>query len=151
MNHTLEFTSPSIVADEPMQERYRQPVNASPAFLIGGVPDGTRSLALIAHDADAPLPHGYTHWVLLGIPPSVTYLGEGDGDKLYVPGINDAGARGYLGPNPPAGHGVHRYYFWLYALGVEVAEPCNRREFLVRYANHVIDQERVVGQYERSR
>jgi len=32
---------------------------------------------------------------------------------------NDAGFEGYVGAAPPPGHGPHRYYFAVHALGVE--------------------------------
>jgi Raf kinase inhibitor-like YbhB/YbcL family protein len=53
----------------------------SPPLRWAGVPEGTRSLALIADDPDAPDPAApqrvYVHWVLYGIPASATGLPEG--------------------------------------------------------------------------
>jgi Raf kinase inhibitor-like YbhB/YbcL family protein len=121
--------------------------NVAPRLRIEGVPAGTTELALICHDPDAPLPDGFTHWVLYGIPADTTELGP-DADERFRPGSNDFGAEGYGGPQPPPGHGTHRYYFWVYALSTAVEGTPTRREFLDRYGDDIIEQNRVVGTYE---
>ena len=124
--------------------------DVSPELSWSGVPDGTRQLALICHDPDAPLPHGFTHWVVYGIPPETSGIPEGGGGS-FMEGGNDFGNTGWNGPSPPEGHGAHHYYFWIYALDTEVdGEPgLARAELLERIADHVIEQARVVGTYER--
>ncbi len=123
--------------------------DVSPELSWSGVPEGTEQLALICHDPDAPLPHGFTHWVVYGIPADTSGIPEGGGDS-FTEGGNDFGNQGYGGPAPPEGHGVHHYYFWLYALDTEIdAEPgLSRAELLERIEDHVIEQARVVGTYE---
>jgi Raf kinase inhibitor-like YbhB/YbcL family protein len=115
-----------------------------------GVPEGTRSFAVVVHDPDAPLVDGFTHWVLYGIPGDVRALGEGDGER-YTAGVNSSGSEGYIGPAPPPGHGLHHYYVWLYALDSATELPPNldRRALLQEIEDHVIEQARVVGTYER--
>lgn len=122
----------------------------SPALELEGVPEGTRQLAVICHDPDAPLPDGFTHWVLYGIPPSARVIPEGGGSQ-FTEGVNDFGKSGYGGPMPPEGHGDHHYYFWVYALDTEIdAKPgLSRRELLDRIGDHVIEQNRVVATYSR--
>lgn len=124
--------------------------DVSPELRWSGVPEGTRQLVLICHDPDAPRPDGFTHWVVCGIDPAVTGLAEGDSDG-YVEGVNDNGGTGYSGPAPPPGHGMHHYYFWIYALDSEIdCRPgITRAEVLSAMADHVIEQNRVVGVYER--
>jgi Raf kinase inhibitor-like YbhB/YbcL family protein len=120
----------------------------SPPLEWSGVPDGTRAFAVVCHDPDAPLVEGFTHWVLYGIPGEVTSLAEGtDG---FVAGKNSFGNAGYNGPAPPPGHGVHHYYFWVYALDRELdLEPgLERRALLERIEDHVIEQNRLIGTYE---
>jgi Raf kinase inhibitor-like YbhB/YbcL family protein len=122
--------------------------NASPPLRISGVPKGAVELALICHDPDAPLPRGYTHWTLYGIPAEATELGS-DADEKFSPGPNSNGNYCYDGPQPPHGHGPHHYYFWLYALDKPVTGTPTRAEFLDQYGEHIIEQNRLVGVYER--
>jgi Raf kinase inhibitor-like YbhB/YbcL family protein len=122
--------------------------DVSPALEFSGVPKGTKSLAIVVHDPDAPLVDGFTHWVAYGIPADTTSLPEGaDG---FVQGTNSMGNAGYMGPAPPPGHGVHHYYFWVYALDDDLdLEPgLDRRALIDRIEDHVIEQARVIGTYE---
>ncbi len=128
--------------------------DVSPQMSWSKVPDGTRSFALICHDPDAPLvspgTYGFVHWVLYGIPGSVTELAEGfDG---YVKGTNNFGNAGYGGPMPPEGHGTHHYFFWLLALDSEPdLEPgLSMWELLEKIEPNVIGANRLVGTYSRS-
>lgn len=147
----LKITSPAFADGERIPDKHtREGEDASPTLEWSGVPEGTRELALICHDPDAPLPHGWTHWVVYGIPADATGIAEGEGDK-YVEGRTDFGETGYGGPLPPPGHGTHRYYFWLYALDTEIdAGPgLTRADLLDRIAHHVVEQARIVGVYSR--
>lgn len=128
--------------------------DVSPALSWSGAPSGTKSFALICHDPDAPLvkpgTYGFVHWVLYGIPGTVTGLAEGVGD--YVKGINDFGNAGYGGPMPPEGHGTHHYFFWLLALDSEPDLPAglSMSELLERIEPNVTAMNRLVGTYSRS-
>jgi Raf kinase inhibitor-like YbhB/YbcL family protein len=121
--------------------------DVSPQLQWSGVPEGTRQLALICHDPDAPLPHGFTHWVVSGIPADVTEIPEGEAGK-FAEGRNDFGNAGYNGPLPPEGHGPHHYYFWVYALSTSVDGAPSRAEFVQRHGDAIIEQNRVIGVYE---
>lgn len=120
--------------------------NQAPRLSIHGVPDGTVELAIICHDPDAPLPDGFTHWTLYGIDPDAGEL-DTDADDRYRPGDNQFGESGYGGPKPPAGHGVHHYYFWVYALSRPVDGTPTRRAFIDDYADAIIEQNRLIGTY----
>jgi Raf kinase inhibitor-like YbhB/YbcL family protein len=122
--------------------------NANPALEISGVPKEAVELAVICHDPDAPLPRGFTHWVLYGVPPDTRQIGS-DADKKFRPGPNGMGNLHYDGPAPPPGHGLHHYYFWVYALDVAVSGTPTREEFLAQYGKHIVEQNRVVGTYEQ--
>ncbi|WP_345069800.1 YbhB/YbcL family Raf kinase inhibitor-like protein, partial [Leifsonia kafniensis] len=121
--------------------------NLVPALDISGAPEGTVEFALILNDPDAPLPHGFTHWVVYGIPADATSL------DLEAPGVrmgpNGLGEAGWSGPQPPFGHGQHHYYFSLYALGAAVEGTPAREEFLATYADSIIEQARYVGHFSR--
>ncbi|MCU1570451.1 MAG: YbhB/YbcL family Raf kinase inhibitor-like protein [Naasia sp.] len=118
-----------------------------PRLEFSGPPEGTVEYAIICHDPDAPLPHGFTHWVVYGIPAEATSL------DLDAPGVrqapNGAGADQYYGPQPPVGHGIHHYYFWIYALDRPVEGTPSREEFLTRYADSILEQARTVGVWQR--
>jgi Raf kinase inhibitor-like YbhB/YbcL family protein len=120
----------------------------SPALEWSGLPEGTRALALVVHDPDAPLVDGFTHWVAYGIAPEAPGLAEGS--DAVTQGTNSGGNAGYNGPAPPPGHGPHHYYFWLYALDkdLEIEPGLSRRALLSRIEDHVIEQARVIGTYE---
>lgn len=128
-------------------------VDVSPALAWRDAPEGTRSFALICHDPDAPLitprTYGFVHWVLYGIPGSVSSLPEAVTE--YTAGANDFGKDAYGGPMPPNGHGTHHYYFWLMALGEELElEPgLTMWDLLERIEPHVIGMNRLVGTYRR--
>lgn len=117
--------------------------NQVPRIEISGVPKGAVELAVILHDPDAPLPNGFTHWVVYGIDPATGDVAAG---RL---GPNGIGAASYAGPQPPHGHGVHHYYFWVYALSRPVDGEPSREEFLERYADAIVEQNRFVGTFQR--
>jgi Raf kinase inhibitor-like YbhB/YbcL family protein len=123
--------------------------DVSPCLEWTGAPAGTQSFAVVVHDPDAPLVDGFTHWVLYGIPAETTTLAEGASG--FTHGENSFGNAGYNGPAPPPGHGPHHYYVWVYALDAELdLEPgLTRGALLARIEDHVIEQARVVGVYER--
>jgi len=101
----------------------------SPHLKWTGAPEGTKSFAITAHDADAPTGSGWWHWQLVNIPKNVTELASGAGStkKDFIPKgsmqvENDYGSRGFGGACPPAGHGVHHYRFTIHALSTEKLE-----------------------------
>ncbi|WP_084073802.1 YbhB/YbcL family Raf kinase inhibitor-like protein [Demequina sp. NBRC 110052] len=143
---SLTLTSPDILAGERIDDRFAGHVGAeTPRLIVAGVPDDAVELALICHDPDAPLPHGFTHWALYGLPAI-------DGEILPEvgrAGLNDDDGFGYVGPFPPYGHGDHHYFFWVYALGRRVVGEPTRDEFLRDYAEAVVEQARIVAIYSR--
>jgi len=145
----LQIESPAFKGHGPIPERHTgDSEDVSPALEWTGVPDGTKAFAIVAHDPDAPLVDGFTHWVAYGIPGDADGVSEGTGE--VVAGTNSLGNAGYNGPAPPPGHGVHHYYFWVYALDDDPdLEPgLDRRALLERIEDHVIEQARVIGTYE---
>jgi len=129
--------------------------NVSPPLAWSGAPDGTKAFAVICHDPDAPLitpsgKYGYVHWVLYGIPGSVTELAEAT--KSHTAGNNETGKSGYTGPMPPNGHGIHHYFFWVIALKEEVSLPAGLTlwELLEKIEPHAIGMNRLVGTYQRA-
>ena len=147
----LTVTSPAFGFGDPIpREHSAEGDNVSPPLRWSGIPDGTRQLAVVCHDPDAPMAHGFTHWVVYGIPPSSTGIEEGGGGE-FTEGANDFGNKGYGGPLPPEGHGRHHYFFFLYALGTEIEQGpgLTRLQLLDQISDHVVEMNRLVGTYER--
>ena len=96
----------------------------SPQLSWSGFPEETRSFAVTMYDPDAPTAIGVL--ALGGGQPARdgTDLPAGVGDGSGLPGdamtlANDAGLKRFIGAAPPPGHGVHRYYIAVHAVGVE--------------------------------
>jgi hypothetical protein len=144
----MKLTSPAFATGTGIPERYtKSGADDQPELIITGVPDGTAELAVICHDPDAPMPAGFTHWTLYGIPAETREIPM-NGEDRFRPGPNDFGDIGWGGPQPPEAHGPHHYYFWLYALDTTIDGTPDRDAFLRDYAAHIIEQSRIVGVYE---
>ncbi|WP_019140188.1 YbhB/YbcL family Raf kinase inhibitor-like protein [Noviherbaspirillum massiliense] len=134
-------------------------VDLSPPLSWSGLPDGTKSLALIVTDPDAPDPAKpqriWTHWMLYNIPPNASGLPQGMHAKDLPPGthegVNDWKRTGYGGPCPPIGR--HRYFHRLYALDTvlpDLGKP-DRAALEKAIQGHVIGQAELVGLYQKSK
>jgi hypothetical protein len=133
--------------------------NTSPPLAWSGVPEGTRSLALVVDDPDAPDPRAptrtFVHWVLYGLPPGAGGLRKSVPAQDLPPGarqgLNDRHATGYVGPCPPIGR--HRYFFKLYALDTELPElePPTKATLEKAMQGHVLEKAELVGTYEKRR
>jgi Raf kinase inhibitor-like YbhB/YbcL family protein len=151
----MQLTSPAFGQGGPIPTRHTgEAQDLSPELAWSNVPEGTKSFAIICHDPDAPLvkpgTYGFVHWVLYGIPASVSELPEGA--EEYVQGVNDFGTAGYGGPMPPPGHGRHHYFFWLLALDTDDELPTGLSmwELLEKIEANLIGMNRLVGTYARS-
>lgn len=145
----LRISSPAFDGHGKIPERHTgDGEDVSPALEFSGVPEGTKALAVVVHDPDAPLVDGFTHWVAYKIPGDATGVPEGGAD--VVAGTNSFGNTAYNGPAPPPGHGPHHYYFWVYALDddLDLQPGLDRRALLEQIEDHVIEQARVVGTYQ---
>jgi Raf kinase inhibitor-like YbhB/YbcL family protein len=124
----------------------------SPRLRWSGAPPGTKSLALIMDDPDAPV-GTFTHWLLHDISADATELAEGQQPSQVGATLkNDFGRPGYGGPCPPRGHGRHHYHFVLYALDVaSLGHPATRGALETAMRAHTLATARVMGTYERKR
>lgn len=132
--------------------------NVSPPLKWAALPHGTKELALIVEDPDAPRPEPYVHWVLYKIPPAAGGLpghlpqqAKLNSPPRALQGKNSFGKTGYGGPAPPVGHGTHHYHFRLYALdqSLEVREGLDKDALLAAMSGHVLDEGDLVGTYRR--
>jgi Raf kinase inhibitor-like YbhB/YbcL family protein len=116
--------------------------NHSPSLAWSGEPQGTKSFAILVHDADAPVSGGFYHWVLYDIPATQHAIDGNAAVPLHELGVASTGRQAYYGPCPPAGS-PHHYAFTIYALDVRSAgggEPLTAAALLERIAGHVLAQ-----------
>jgi Raf kinase inhibitor-like YbhB/YbcL family protein len=152
---SLELTSPDFKDGETIPAKFTcTGADVSPRLQWSGVPEGTKSIALVCDDPDAPM-GTWVHWVLYGLPADTTSLPEGvpadeaiDGGPSQ--GTNDFKRIGYGGPCPPPGK-AHRYFFKLYALDSELdLEPGATKKALERaMRGHVLAEGQLMGRYQR--
>ncbi|MCL5060760.1 MAG: YbhB/YbcL family Raf kinase inhibitor-like protein [Candidatus Thermoplasmatota archaeon] len=129
----------------------------SPPLAWSGVPAGTKSLALIVDDPDAPDPAApkmtWVHWVLYNLPPDTTGLAAGASRANLPPGaqegLNDWPREGYGGPCPPIGR--HRYVHKLYALDtvLPVLRPATKAALEKAMRGRILAQGELVGYYKK--
>lgn len=118
----------------------------SPHLTWKEVPEGTKSLALIVDDPDAPM-GTWVHWLMCNIPPNVRELLQGSLPAGVLQVKNDFGKADYGGPCPPGG--THRYFFKLYALNIETLERVDERNFYEKVEEHKIAEAVLMGKYSR--
>ncbi len=126
----------------------------SPPLQWSEPPRGTKSLALICDDPDAPV-GTWVHWVLFNLPAEARELEKGvpttenlsSGAKQ---GKNDFGKIGYGGPAPPKGK-PHRYLFKLYALDrtVDLSPGATKAQLVKAMKGHILAEGQLVGKYGR--
>ena len=124
--------------------------NKVPPLTISGIPEGTKSLALVMDDPDAMGAVGkvWLHWTVWDIDPTIAEIGENLRDVLRE-GITDFGEVGYGGPAPPDKR--HTYVFKLYALDCKVL-PCSGSQITLpeiekAMEGHILEQATLTGTY----
>jgi Raf kinase inhibitor-like YbhB/YbcL family protein len=149
----LTLTSPQIqdngtlAAKNACNDTQRSPncvgENISPPLAWSGVPDGTKSFALVLTDPEGRVPVGVSHMVVYGIPADVKGFAEGElsqpSDK-FVGGKSTMEKAVYFGPGTPPGTDWHHYTFTLIAtdLDPKALQPGMTREELgVALKDHV--------------
>jgi hypothetical protein len=155
---TLRLTSTAFTHHGAIPPRYTcDGEDISPPLAWRDQPPGTKSLALIVDDPDAPDPRApkrtWVHWLLYNLPAgdgslpeNVAASGLPAGTKA---GLNDWGSEGYGGPCPPIGR--HRYFFKLYALNAllpDLDQP-GKAELLQAMQGHILAQVELLGTYQR--
>jgi Raf kinase inhibitor-like YbhB/YbcL family protein len=132
--------------------------DVSPELTWTEPPAGTKELALIIDDPDAPTPEPWVHWVIYKLPADVRSLAEGiparpalDRPSGAGQGQNSWGTVGFRGPAPPKGHGTHHYHFRLYALDAPLhdAAGLDKNALLKQMKGHILAQAELVGTYQR--
>ncbi len=154
----LTVSSLAFADHAPIPERYTADgAGRSPPLQWTGVPPDAASLALIVEDADAPTPQPLVHAIVVDLDGGDGALPEGalpsddnDGSGLHV-GRNSYLQAAWLPPDPPPGHGVHRYAFQLFALaaGATFDGVPGRDAVLAAVKEHGLASGCLIGTYER--
>lgn len=151
----MQLTSTAFSEGSPIPSRHTcDGKDLSPALKWSGAPAGTRSLALIVDDPDAP-GKIWVHWVVFDLPAGTSELPEDRPKTQYLPGgakqgLNDFRRLGYGGPCPPPGK-PHRYFFKLFALDkeLELKPGATRDQVEAAMEGHVLAQTQLMGTYQR--
>lgn len=143
----LIITSPAFKHEGLIPSKYTcEGEGINPPLNIQNIPEGSKTLALIIEDPDAP--NGtFDHWVVWNIPPAGTIK------ENTIPGIsghNSAGKTGYLGPCPPSGS--HRYYFNVFALNtsLDLMGGENKKKLQQAMESHILAKGTLMGRYQKT-
>jgi len=150
----IKVTSPAFENEGMIPAKYTcDGEDISPPLQWDAVPEGTRSIALISDDPDAPMGM-WVHWVLFNLPADARELKENIPPDKTLPngakqGTSDFGRIGYGGPCPPGG--THRYFFKIYALDAELnlQAGARKRDLLKAMEGHILGQGQLMGKYKR--
>jgi Raf kinase inhibitor-like YbhB/YbcL family protein len=119
--------------------------NINPPLEFENIPAGTKSLALIMEDPDAPKGL-FTHWLVWNISPNDVIE---ENSNPGISGTNSFGKTGYGGPCPPSG--THRYFFRVFALDAELdlLVGANREHMLKAMEPHIINEGEIMAHYQK--
>ncbi|MFN2638022.1 MAG: YbhB/YbcL family Raf kinase inhibitor-like protein [Gemmatimonadaceae bacterium] len=157
---TFKLVSPAFGQNGSIPSQYTcEGDDLSPPLAWSDAPSGTKSLALIVDDPDAPDPakpqRVYVHWVVYNISPLTTKLPL-NAAKSGLPGggahgTNDWGKQTYGGPCPPVGR--HRYFFKLYALDSKLQglKDPTKAQLELAMQDHLVGHVELVGTYEKQK
>ncbi len=144
---TMKIASSAFAHNQMIPQRYTcQGQDVNPPLTIEGIPEGTKSLALIVDDPDAPM-GTWVHWVVFDIPSASTI------EENSIPGkqgYNDFGRNDYGGPCPPSG--THRYFHKIYALDttLNLKEGISKKDLEKAMQGHILDKAELIGLYKKS-
>lgn len=154
----LQVGSLAFADHAPIPARYTADgEGVSPPLHWSGVPANAASLVLIVEDADAPTPRPLVHAIAVDLPaadgslPEGAIDGSGDQADDVQEGRNSYFMAGWLPPDPPPGHGLHRYAFQLFALGAGEAfdGTPGRDEVVAAVRERGLASGCLIGTYER--
>ncbi|MCF7887073.1 MAG: YbhB/YbcL family Raf kinase inhibitor-like protein [Candidatus Omnitrophica bacterium] len=120
------------------------------------LPKGTKSLALVVDDPDAPVDI-WVHWVVYNLPADIEGIEENISSKKLntlgaEQGKNDFGQIGYGGPCPPPGS-AHKYSFKLYALdeNITAEDGLTKSELMKIIRGHIMAETKISAFYQRQK
>jgi Raf kinase inhibitor-like YbhB/YbcL family protein len=126
--------------------------NVNPNLVIQGVPKGTRSMALVLDDPDAPS-ETFTHWLVWNVNPITDKITSGVIPEGASVGLNSLGETKYKGPCPPSG--THNYIFTLYALDLVIDDlnpsSTDKKKLLEKLSKHILGSAELIGLYKKGK
>jgi Raf kinase inhibitor-like YbhB/YbcL family protein len=147
----LTVTSNAFKNNESIPSQYTcEGANETPSFTVSGIPEGTKSIAFIMDDPDAPK-GTFDHWVLFNIDVNgkteITIDNSTEGTK----GKNGKGENKYTGPCPPTG--THHYHFSAFALDtmLDLKEGASKNDVEGALNRHILAHGELVGLYEKTK
>jgi Raf kinase inhibitor-like YbhB/YbcL family protein len=122
----------------------------SPSLAWSGLPEGTRSLAVVMEDPDASGSRPFLHWLAWNLDPAAGGLERGSvtfGARL---GRNGRGNPSYFGPHP-SNKTAHHYHFQMFALDAQLPlkAGASREQLLAAMSGHVLAKADLVGLFAR--
>jgi Raf kinase inhibitor-like YbhB/YbcL family protein len=153
---SFRLVSAAFAANQPIPVVHScDGAGSSPPLRWDGTPSGTRSLALVVHDPDAPS-GDFTHWLVYDLPPTITALPSGQYTSRHFPlgglqGRNSFGQIGYGAPCPPLG-APHHYHFDLYALSqpnLGLTAGASQAEVEAAMQGKILAKAALIGTYGR--
>jgi Raf kinase inhibitor-like YbhB/YbcL family protein len=144
----IKLTSPAFKHNKYIPARFScEGADINPQLDIAGMPAGTKSLALIVDDPDAPM-GTWVHWVVYNIP-LISSIGENTAPGKL--GKNSFNRVQYGGPCPPSG--THRYFFKIYALDRELAfnSTPSKQDLEKAMQAHILARGEIIGLYAKGR
>lgn len=155
---SIDVKSPAFEDGAELPETYTADgEGVSPPLDWHGVPTGAAAVVLLVEDADSPTPHPLVHaiaWDLPGgdgsLPQGALPSAAGVGGGLAM-GRNSYFMAKYLAPDPPPGHGPHRYVFEFFALDAppKFDGPPGRTKLVEALRGHVLGKGMLTGTYKR--
>ncbi|MCL1977785.1 MAG: YbhB/YbcL family Raf kinase inhibitor-like protein [Candidatus Bathyarchaeota archaeon] len=141
----LVIKSPAFEANQKIPKKYTcEGDGINPPLTIEGIPNQTKSLALIFDDPDA-VNGVFNHWIMWNIPASTAKIEENSASGIE--GVNSGHRKGYYPPCPPSGS--HRYIFKIYALNQTINLPESTKKPALQKAihDHILAEGELVGIY----
>jgi len=154
---SIELASLAFADHAPLPARYTADGEGLSPPLVWTDAPHSGSLVLLVEDADSPTPHPLVHALVVGLPSGEGALVEGalsraaGTEQALQIGLNSALGAAWLPPDPPPGHGTHRYAFQLFALDSSPAFSATpgRDEVLQALREHAVASGLLIGTYER--
>jgi Raf kinase inhibitor-like YbhB/YbcL family protein len=153
----IKLTSPAFVDNSPIPTRFTADGEGfSPPLEWRNVPAEATTLALIVEDMDSPTSEPIVHAIVVDMDARARALLEGEiaserTDLALGIGRNSFLRRAWLPPDPPPGHGTHRYAFQLFALipGESFSRAPGRTELAGAIRERAVASGCLIGTYER--